>query len=151
MALIDCYECKGQVSTKAIACPHCGAPSEVVRPDEAVPAPEADLPRGTVKVGTGSMAIMASADKPHFMTWVARAYFTIGGLIATPIMPTQGYDALIAYLAQYLLLGLGVAVMAFGYSREPRDQAANNAVLIGWVYMLVIASAIVSANIARLT
>ena len=149
MALIDCYECGGQVSTKAIACPHCGAPSEVVRPDAPAPAPHS----GTVAVpaGTGTLAIMADAGRPHFMTWVARAYFAIGGLIATPIMPTQGYNALIAYLAQYLLMGLGIAVMAFGYSREPRDQVATSAILAGWVYLLVIASAIVSANVVRLT
>ncbi len=149
MALIECYECKGQVSTKAIACPHCGAPSETVRHD----AP-ASLPRGgTVALpsGTGTLAIMADGGKPHVMTWVARAYFTIGGLIATPIMPTQGYTALIAYLAQYLLLGLGIAVMAFGYARDPRDQIGTGAILAGWVYILVIASAIVSANIVRLT
>lgn len=32
MALITCEECGGTVSTKAVACPHCGAP--VVIPDE---------------------------------------------------------------------------------------------------------------------
>ena len=29
MALIECYECKGKVSSKAKACPHCGLPIEV--------------------------------------------------------------------------------------------------------------------------
>lgn len=29
MALIECAECSGQVSDKAAACPHCGAPVEV--------------------------------------------------------------------------------------------------------------------------
>ena len=27
MALRECFECKGAVSTEASACPHCGAPS----------------------------------------------------------------------------------------------------------------------------
>ncbi|MEM6514436.1 MAG: hypothetical protein AAF660_15605 [Pseudomonadota bacterium] len=149
MALIVCYECEGQVSTLAIACPHCGAPSKLAQADVAAPVPQ----RGTAALpsGTGTLAIMSDAGKPHIMTWMARAYFAIGGLIATPIMPTQGYTALIAYLAQYLLLGLGVAVMAFGYSREPRDQIATIAILSGWVYLLVVASAIVSANVVRLT
>jgi hypothetical protein len=30
MALIQCQECSGKVSTKAVACPHCGAPVETV-------------------------------------------------------------------------------------------------------------------------
>ena len=29
MALIECYECKGKVSSEAKACPHCGLPIEV--------------------------------------------------------------------------------------------------------------------------
>ena len=96
MALIDCYECKGQVSTKAIACPHCGAPSEVVRPEDSAPAPQAGTLAVALPAGTGTLAMMADAGKPHIMTWVARGYFTIGGLLAAPIMPTQGYTALIA-------------------------------------------------------
>ena len=28
MALVECYECGGKVSTSAAACPHCGAPSK---------------------------------------------------------------------------------------------------------------------------
>ena len=28
MALIKCYECKGNVSDKALSCPHCGAPGK---------------------------------------------------------------------------------------------------------------------------
>ncbi|MEM1176410.1 MAG: hypothetical protein AAGI27_16565, partial [Pseudomonadota bacterium] len=109
MALIDCYECNGQISTKAIACPHCGAPSVTVQHDGPVMSAQRGTAALALPAGTGTLAIMADAGKPHIMTWVARAYFTIGGLIATPIMPTQGYNALIAYLAQYLLLGLGIA------------------------------------------
>ena len=32
MALIDCWECAGQVSELAVACPHCGAPQGAGRP-----------------------------------------------------------------------------------------------------------------------
>ena len=28
MALIDCYECGREISNKAVACPHCGAPKD---------------------------------------------------------------------------------------------------------------------------
>jgi len=28
MALIPCYECEKEISDKAPACPHCGAPKE---------------------------------------------------------------------------------------------------------------------------
>ena len=28
MALIPCYECEKEISDKALACPHCGAPKE---------------------------------------------------------------------------------------------------------------------------
>jgi hypothetical protein len=31
MALVECYECGGKVSTSAAACPHCGAPSKQQR------------------------------------------------------------------------------------------------------------------------
>jgi hypothetical protein len=33
MALIKCYECEKEISDKAPACPHCGAPKEG-RPSE---------------------------------------------------------------------------------------------------------------------
>ena len=34
MALIECSECNGKVSSKAAACPHCGAPVESAEVDE---------------------------------------------------------------------------------------------------------------------
>jgi len=151
MALISCYECNGQISTKAVFCPHCGAPSEAVRDGEADP----QLPMFTMAMPLaapdGAAVEPVAAQKTHLMSHIARAYFFIGGLVATPIMPTQGYDALIAYLAQYLLLGFGIAIMAFGYSREPRDKMANVGILLGWTYTLVIASAVISANAVRFT
>ena len=27
MALMECYECEGKISDKALSCPHCGAPN----------------------------------------------------------------------------------------------------------------------------
>lgn len=46
MALTDCPECAGKVSTKAAACPHCGAPveGEEVRAQDGLPG---DDPEGT--------------------------------------------------------------------------------------------------------
>ena len=33
MALIECSECKREISDKAVACPHCGAPRSVLLPE----------------------------------------------------------------------------------------------------------------------
>ena len=33
MALIPCYECEREISDKAPACPHCGAPKEERSPE----------------------------------------------------------------------------------------------------------------------
>ena len=33
MALIKCYECEKEISDKAPACPHCGAPKEEQPPE----------------------------------------------------------------------------------------------------------------------
>ena len=32
MALIQCYECEKEISDKAAACPHCGAPKSTPKP-----------------------------------------------------------------------------------------------------------------------
>jgi len=42
MALIPCYECEKEISDKAPACPHCGAPKKKAAPKkEAAPAKKA--------------------------------------------------------------------------------------------------------------
>ena len=37
MALIPCYECEKEISDKAPACPHCGAPKEEQQPPQSDP------------------------------------------------------------------------------------------------------------------
>ena len=144
MALLDCYECDQPVSTKAFACPHCGAPAESVLSGEALPImqpPPTPVPEGP--------AVEWPGHKVHPATFIARSYFTIGGLIAAPITPFHGMDALMIYLAQYLLLGLGVALLAYAYSAQPRDKSVESVMIVGWVYLLVVGSAIVTANVVR--
>ena len=34
MALVDCLECKGSISSEAPACPHCGAPNSVLKSEK---------------------------------------------------------------------------------------------------------------------
>ncbi len=140
MALLDCYECDQPVSTKAFACPHCGAPAESVLSGEAVPV---------IAAPAGAPAVEWPGHKVHPATFSARSYFTIGGLIAAPISPIHGMDALMIYLAQYLLLGLGVALLAYAYSASPRDKSIETVMIIGWVYVLIVGSAIVTANLVR--
>ncbi|MDJ0919119.1 MAG: hypothetical protein QNJ05_15275 [Woeseiaceae bacterium] len=146
MALIDCYECHQQVSTKAFACPHCGAPAENVLSGEALPAFAPPPPQDYAPAGP---AVEWPGHKVHAATFAARSYFTIGGLIAAPITPFHGMDALMVYLAQYLLLGLGVALLAYAYTAKPRDKSVETVMVVGWVYVLIVGSAIVTANIVR--
>lgn len=44
MALIQCPECKTEISDKALTCPKCGAPREVQKVPQAPPAPLETLP-----------------------------------------------------------------------------------------------------------
>ena len=37
MALIQCYECSKEISDKAPACPHCGAPQAETQPSKKKP------------------------------------------------------------------------------------------------------------------
>jgi hypothetical protein len=41
MALVDCIECKKQISDRAVSCPHCGCP---LIPSVAYPPPAAQIP-----------------------------------------------------------------------------------------------------------
>ena len=50
MALISCIECGNSVSTKAVACPHCGAPKSLLKeipPSLSVPSVPPSLPERT--------------------------------------------------------------------------------------------------------
>ena len=49
MALIKCYECEKEISDKALACPHCGAPKKKAAPSTE-PEPLATKDEGFNKV-----------------------------------------------------------------------------------------------------
>jgi len=51
MAIIDCPECGGRVSTDAAACPHCGFPSPARNAAPPVPAARRGLPAGWLIFG----------------------------------------------------------------------------------------------------
>lgn len=140
MALIDCYECQNCLSTKAFACPHCGAPAQVAAPVDILGAVLRDAEK-VAHVGSSS----------HIASVLARGYFLIGFLIAAAIYSTRGIESLGVYLAQFLLLGFGIGLVAFGYARSPNDTVAAAGVIGGWMYTLLVGSAILSANIAHLT
>lgn len=140
MALIDCYECKNRLSTKAFACPHCGAPTQVASPVDILGSVLRD-----------AHALAPAGGSSHVASTLARGYFLIGFLIAATLYTTRGIESLGVYLAQFLLLGFGVGLVAFGYAREPKDTLAAGGVIGGWMYTLLVGSAILSANIAHLT
>lgn len=66
MALINCPECSAQVSTKAIACPQCGAP--IQRADEAA------------AVGTPLQTVQQTSKRLKSHILIAAALFW-GGLL----------------------------------------------------------------------
>lgn len=188
MALISCYECDGQVSTLAKACPHCGAPpreGEARDPAEAEASIEAQTgdtaeatpesrgePAADEGVSTDDERATAAVEPPSagpcptcghdpgandqppskirapVSTQLIRGYFLLGGLVALPIYSSQGHDALLIYLAQFLLLGFGLSLLGFGIARRPRDTVARGAIIGGAMYSLMVASAIVSANLS---
>jgi predicted amidophosphoribosyltransferase len=45
MALINCPECKREVSDQAAACPHCGLPIATQKPDPAPAAAQVETPK----------------------------------------------------------------------------------------------------------
>lgn len=51
MALAKCSECGGKVSTKAGACPHCGAPPPRPKPPEAPDSPASPASAGSSELG----------------------------------------------------------------------------------------------------
>ncbi len=54
MALIECPDCGGQLSTEAAACPHCGRPG---KPTPAVAPPEVPPPRQAFSSSSGTKGI----------------------------------------------------------------------------------------------
>jgi hypothetical protein len=54
MALTTCPDCKGQLSTNATACPHCGAPTKTATPQSIPAGPKVATCQkcGTVMVAT---------------------------------------------------------------------------------------------------
>ena len=126
MALIKCEECGHDVSTKAANCPNCGAP--VMESDSTL--------------DTGAETIKPPAQKTSAVTYAARAYFVVGFVVLLLIGPWIGWYAVAELVVEWLMLGLGVALLAYGHSRSSRDWIRTGVIAVGWPYTVVIAIAI---------
>lgn len=102
MALIECYECHKQVSDKAAACPHCGAPVDLREmrgsfPSAAQPLAEAAVSPPVQPVSAVPVA-QPPAKKTGLMTWFVLAVIVVAGFwylpktqreASLPSMPTE--------------------------------------------------------------
>ena len=126
MALIKCEECGHDVSTKAANCPNCGAP--IMEPD--------------IPSDTDTETNKPPAQKTSAVTYAARTYFVGGFVVLLLIGPWIGWYALGNFVGEWLFLGLGIALLAYGYSRSSRDWIRTGVIAVGWPYTVVIAIAI---------
>jgi hypothetical protein len=133
MALITCSECSAQVSDKAEACPHCGAPiekpasSKIRRPEVVSNAPQE------------VSAVLKKSNAPIFLSLAVIAFLltltTPRLLLFFPLMGTLGF-AVISYFrnekgrygaALIFVLTLGLfALSEFGSSLQTQSLSANS-------------------------
>lgn len=142
MALISCDECGHDVSTRALSCPNCGAPP--IQPNVVSELPVTNQGAAAVARERQIPPLFAS-KKTGVMTYVARAYFIGGVALALIIGPAIGAAKLGGFIAYWLLIGLGVAIIAVGYSRENRDWIKWTMLAIGWIYTVLVFFGILSA------
>jgi hypothetical protein len=107
MALIDCYECGGKVSTSGAACPHCGAPSkqeasvaetDSLISDSAVTAENEDKNSREVHRISGALGEQVSQTKGKQHTkWVVGLILTAGlvvvFLVVAFLIPQSKHDS----------------------------------------------------------
>ncbi len=65
MALVPCRECRREISTEAVTCPHCGVPHPVTQPQDATqPAASSFFRRPPMPPTTGSPSRPAPKEEP---------------------------------------------------------------------------------------
>ena len=127
MTLIKCDECGHDVSTKAASCPNCAAP---VMESENSPSTDAET-------------IKPPAQKTSAVTYAARVYFIGGFFVLLSIWPKLGWFLTGEVTGQWLLIGLGVALLAYGYTRQPRDWISGALKVGGWIYTVLVTLAVI--------
>jgi hypothetical protein len=80
--LIECYECKGQVSDTAPACPHCGA----VAPDSTPRSLSVDVSNLDMQIGTMIWFLIKAAIAAIPAVIVIYTAWTIIGGILSPLL-----------------------------------------------------------------
>ncbi|MDP1924845.1 MAG: zinc-ribbon domain-containing protein [Thiobacillus sp.] len=115
MALITCAECGAQVSDKAEACPHCGAPiekpaSSKVRRPEVI----SNTPQGVSPASQQAVPTQLKRSQPVFLILAAIAFFltltTPKFLLFFPVMGTLGFAVVSFFRGEK---GRTVAVIIF--------------------------------------
>ena len=77
MAMITCWECSGQLSEHAMACPHCGAPANQPLKADANPATSVTEP--VVRPATGSTVPRFHRRRKHGAI-IMIVFWILGGL-----------------------------------------------------------------------
>lgn len=142
MALIECYECKRNISSEATACIHCGAPmaeeqAQAARPASASTISFGSLPRNKAVPETFAAA-PASAPEPKVMPAAAgrrrrqqaeRA--AIPQLNADGVRPVEGWLKIMAFLMPMIFVWF---LLRSGHSLKQRFFG------FGWLGLLILAS-----------
>ena len=92
MALINCSECKKEVSDKAASCPHCGAPIFIARESKAAGAPLTTIQETSKKLK--AQKVIASLMFWFGFMWLvvdSNAIVRPGESIAAPAITSLGF------------------------------------------------------------
>ncbi len=121
MAILDCYECGGQVSDRAEFCPHCGAPVESSEDQfidkQSDMSKDSPPPVFSQNCSDGTLVISRSLFEPFLL------FFVIQMIVLSGI-----YGLLQGSFALFLVVSLGgLIIAAFPHARPVL------AILIAWL------------------
>lgn len=96
MAMVNCSECGKEISDKAAACPHCGAPT----------APKNTDPNACAKCGT------------HYIAEKKPELFSVVSLLTIPMFLVGISMFLFNWIAALIIIGIALMIDHFGRSKK---------------------------------
>lgn len=107
MPLIKCYECQGQISDKATACPRCGAP-------QSVPAVSPSEPKKDLSIFFQlQVLVVATAAGWHYQSWFVFGGVLLGLFVLVAI-PVVGQIVGVLLAAAFGLIGYYLGNWSWG-------------------------------------
>ena len=119
MAMVQCPECNGEISSKAYTCPHCGYP---------IKTPETNQYEYILSTGTGQTSGISGLLRVlAFLTWIGGIIIAISGANVVDSVYSSHFSfvAFLTILIPYAIYGIimyGMATLA--------DQIANTSSIV---------------------